>query len=154
MGRPIPQAAVNLVKQFEGCRLDAYPDVGTGAAPWTIGYGHTGLVNAGDSISSADAERLLGIDLAKAGASVESLLSVAVNDNEFSALVSFCFNLGSGNLRSSTLLRKLNGRDISGAADEFVKWDRAAGRVLAGLLARREAERTLFLTPDVGGVVA
>ncbi len=148
MRRPIPPQAIDLVKQFEGCRLNSYPDPATGDKPWTIGYGHTMGVEKGQMIDQQYAEKLLGIDLANVGAQIEGCVTVPLTDNQFSALCSFAFNLGIGNLRSSTLLRLLNESAYTEAADQFLRWNKAAGQVMDGLTRRREAERDLFLKTD------
>lgn len=140
---------VALIKAHEGLRLTAYTDpVGV----WTIGYGHTTAagppkVERGMKITDAGADAILRQDLAKFEGYVSSAVKVPLNQNEFDALVSFTFNLGPGNLRSSTLLKKLNAGDRAGAADEFLKWTKAGGKTLPGLVKRREAERALFRTP-------
>ena len=137
---------ISLIKQFEGCRLKAYPDPATGGAPWTIGYGHTGNdVRPGRLWTQVQADSALISDLAQCERSISRLVKVNLTQNQFDALVSFVFNVGSGNLQSSTLLRKLNSGDYKGAADEFLKWNKAAGKVMNGLVARRAAERELFL---------
>ncbi|HCO3755892.1 TPA: lysozyme [Escherichia coli] len=137
---------ISLIKQFEGCRLKAYPDPATGGAPWTIGYGHTGNdVRPGMLWTQVQADSALISDLAQCERSISRLVKVNLTQNQFDALVSFVFNVGSGNLQSSTLLRKLNSGDYKGAADEFLKWNKAAGKVMNGLVARRAAERELFL---------
>lgn len=141
---------IALIKAHEGLRLTAYTDpVGV----WTIGYGHTTAagppkVERGMKITEAGADAILRQDLAKFERYVLDAVKVPLNQNEFDALVSFTFNLGPGNLRSSTLLRKLNAGDRAGAADEFLKWTRAGGKTLPGLVKRREAERALFRAPD------
>ena len=141
---------VALIKAHEGLRLTAYTDpVGV----WTIGYGHTTAagppkVERGMKITDAGADAILRQDLAKFEGYVSSAVKVPLNQNEFDALVSFTFNLGPGNLRSSTLLKKLNAGDRAGAADEFLKWTKAGGKTLPGLVKRREAERSLFRAPD------
>jgi GH24 family phage-related lysozyme (muramidase) len=84
---------------------------------------------------------------------VLGLVKVPLNSNQFSALVSFSFNVGTGNLQTSTLLKKLNALDYTGAADEFLKWAKAKGQELPGLVRRRKAERDLFLKSDAGGAV-
>ena len=142
---------IALIKAHEGLRLQAYQDpVGV----WTIGYGHTTAagppkVERGMKITDAGADAILRQDLAKFEGYVSSAVKVPLNQNEFDALVSFTFNLGPGNLRSSTLLKKLNAGDRAGAADEFLKWTKAGGKTLPGLVKRREAERALFLAPMV-----
>ena len=139
---------LQLVKHFEGLFLTAYQ---CPAGIWTIVYGHTGLkhndgtVKKGRKITSEQAEMLLGFDLnTKYGPAVQKMLTVPVQQHEMDALVSFHFNTGS--LGKSTLLKKLNAGDRSGAAEEFLRWTRAAGKVLPGLLRRRRAERHMFLT--------
>lgn len=145
--RAIPKAAYDMVREFEGLRLVAYPDPGTRGAPYTVGYGHTAGVFKDTHIGVDMAVKLLKLDLEEAGRYVEKLVTVELNNNEFSALISFVFNLGYRNLQNSTLLRKLNEGDRLGAAEEFLKWNKAAKRVMQGLTRRRESERSLFLTP-------
>ncbi|OBU85885.1 lysozyme [Chromobacterium subtsugae] len=136
---------IALIQQFEGLRLQAYQDV---VGVWTIGYGHTGPdVRAGLTITQAQATQLLAADLARFEAGVGRLVSVPLNGNQFSALVSFTYNLGLGSLQSSTLLRLLNTGDYAGAAGQFPRWDRAGGQQLPGLLKRRLAEQALFQEP-------
>jgi lysozyme len=161
----INQAGLDLIKSFEGIpdgdpatvRIDPYLDpVGI----WTIGWGHAISVDGRflrgkdnrkavkdlypGGITLEQAERLLRGDLLDTCRDVASLVKVPVSDNQFAALVSFCFNLGQGNLARSTLLKKLNAKDYAGAAAEFGKWNKASGKVLAGLTRRREAEAELF----------
>lgn len=149
-GRRINAAGLEIVKHFEGVRLKAYQD---SVGVWTIGYGHTSSAGApnvtpGLTITQAEAESILKKDLGIFEKGVTDALRVSVNDNQFSSLVSFSFNVGLGNLRSSTLLRKLNGGDTSGAANEFTRWTYAGGQQLPGLVRRRNAERALFLSQD------
>ncbi|WP_228015419.1 lysozyme [Leptolyngbya ectocarpi] len=143
--RQTNSSGVNLIKSFEGLRLKAYQDA---VGVWTIGYGTTRGVKPGQEISQAQAEALLKTDLARFERDVSQAVRVPINDNQFAAIVSFTYNVGSGAMRSSTLLRKLNRRDIYGAANEFPRWNRAGGRILAGLTRRRNAERALFLGQD------
>ncbi|QEL55978.1 lysozyme [Chromobacterium paludis] len=136
---------INLIKQFEGLKLTAYQD---SVGVWTIGYGHTGTdVQPGQTISSDQAEQLLRQDLVRFEQGVGKLVKTPINQNQFDALVSFSYNLGLGNLQSSTLLRLLNQGDYQGAAGQFPLWDKAGGKVLPGLQKRRQAEQALFLTP-------
>lgn len=139
------QKGIDLIKTFEGCRLAAYPDPGSGGEPWTIGYGHTGGVQPGDTCTQEQADNWLAADLQKFEKCVSMYVDVAVTQEQFDALVSFAYNLGCGTLRNSTLIRKLNTGDDVGAAEEFSKWTHASGNVLNGLVARREAERQLFM---------
>lgn len=135
---------LEIIRHFEGLRLSAYP---CSAHVWTIGYGHTAGVSPGDSISAEAAERLLRQDITEAEKTVSRYVSVPLSQNQFDALVSFVFNLGAGNFRTSTLLKKLNAGDTAGASEEFLRWINAAGRPLPGLIRRREAEKALFNNP-------
>lgn len=137
---------VDLVAQFEGCRLKAYPDPATGGEPITIGYGHTqpGL-KLGVVWTQAQADAALEADLARFARGVWNAIGEKeTTQNRFDALVSFAFNVGLGNLLSSTLLRKHVAGDYAGAADQFIRWNKAAGKVLNGLTRRREAEAKLY----------
>jgi GH24 family phage-related lysozyme (muramidase) len=140
----INQAGLDLIKSFEGLRCNAYK---CPAGVWTIGYGHTLNVVRGQIIDVITAEQLLKQDLQQFERAVDKLITVPLTDNQFSALVSFAFNCGEGALSTSTLRRKLNGGDYLGAALEFLKWTRANGKVLPGLVRRRNAEKQLFLKP-------
>ncbi|HUG61202.1 MAG TPA: lysozyme [Methylomirabilota bacterium] len=138
---------LKLIKHFEGLRLVAYRDpVGI----WTIGHGHTGAdVTPGRRITAAEAEALLRRDLADADGAVRDLVTTPLTADQAAALISFAFNVGRGNLAASTLLRKLNGGDVSGAANEFGRWIHGTIRgkktPLPGLVRRRGQERALFL---------
>lgn len=145
------QAGLDLIKNYEGWRSKAYPDPATGGEPITIGYGHTSAagtpkVTLGMKITPAEGEAILLKDLQGTIGQVTKLVKVPLNDNQFSALVSFAFNVGAGNLQSSTLLRLVNAGEFGKAASEFQRWNRGAGKVMAGLTARRAAEQRLFLT--------
>ncbi|MGF2439217.1 lysozyme [Enterobacter ludwigii] len=139
---------ISLIKQFEGCKLTAYQD---SVGVWTIGYGWTQPVDgkpirAGMTIKQETAERLLKTGLVSYEGDVSRLVKVGLTQEQFDALVSFTYNLGARSLSTSTLLRKLNAGDYAGAADEFLRWNKAGGKVLNGLTRRREAERALFLS--------
>lgn len=138
----INQEGLNLIKDFEGCRLKAYL---CPAGVWTIGYGHTQGVKPDMVITQLDADRFLLQDLKRFEEAVSSLVKVPITPNQFSALVSFAYNVGTGALYDSTLLRKLNNKDYKGAANEFLRWNKAGGKVLPGLTKRRIAERDLFI---------
>lgn len=138
------QRGVDLIKHWEGLELEAYKPIPED--PWTIGYGHTKGVQKNDVITEAQAEQFLREDLVVYEKCVASHCEVLLNQNEFDALVSFAFNLGCGNLKKSTLLKLLNAGNRDAAAEQFPRWNRAAGEVLAGLTKRRMAERSLFLT--------
>jgi lysozyme len=131
-----------LIKSFEKCRLEAYQDEG---GVWTIGWGHT-PASPGQTCTQAQADAWFLIDVAWAVGIVNALIRVPLTQNEFDALVSFVFNVGAGNFRSSTLRRKLNDGDYAGAAEQFLVWDHVDGAVSDGLKVRREAERALFLS--------
>jgi len=146
--RTIPKQAFDIVKEFEGLSLVAYPDPGTGGKPYTVGYGHTTGVFKDTHIDSDFALKLLRIDLENAAAPILEKVKVPLNDNQFSALLSFVFNVGAGNFSGSTLLKKLNEGLYEEAASEFLKWNKAAKKVLPGLTRRRAAERELFLKPS------
>ena len=142
----INQAGLDLIKSCEGLRLEAYPDPASGGEPFTIGYGHTGPdVIKGLTIDEEQALVLLQQDLMKFEQGVSSLVIVDINQNQFSALVCFSYNVGLENLKSSLLLRCINTLHRDDAANEFLKWNKAAGKVLPGLTARREKERQLFI---------
>ncbi|MCL5634803.1 lysozyme [Enterobacter vonholyi] len=139
---------IALLKEFEGCKLTAYQD---SVGVWTIGYGWTQPVDgkpirAGMTIKQETAERLLKTGLVSYESDVSRLVKVGLTQGQFDALVSFTYNLGARSLSTSTLLRKLNAEDYAGAADEFLRWNKAGGKVLNGLTRRREAERALFLS--------
>lgn len=140
---------IQLIKSFEGCLLNAYL---CPAKVWTIGYGSTQYldgkpVKPGDKITQQQAEELL-IDTVNIFAEgVEKLIKVELNDNQFSALVSFAFNLGIGNLQKSALLKKVNENPNNHMIrTEFAKWNRAGGKVLNGLTRRRNAESQLYFS--------
>ncbi len=135
--------AIDLIKRFEGFRPSVY--LCPAGLP-TVGYGH--VVRRGevfDTLTEDNGEELLRRDLAIAKRAVLRLTRVPLEDGQYGALVSFTFNVGSGNYQSSTLRMKLNRGDYLGAAGEFWKWRRARGRALPGLVKRRAAEKALFM---------
>lgn len=135
------KSGLQLTENFEGCKLVAYPDqVGV----WTIGYGHTRGVYPGMTCTQAQAEQWLLEDVAFCVNDVNTHVTVALTQGEFDALVDFCFNLGCQSLNGSTLLHLLNAGNYDGAAQEFEKWDHAGGKIVAGLLRRRLAEKQEF----------
>jgi len=140
-----------LIKHSEGFRGNAYPDPATGGKPYTIGNGTTvypsGMpVKLGDKVTEQQADSYLRNDLKKFEAAVSNAVKVNLTQGQFDALVSFTYNVGPANMSSSTLIKKLNAGDSVGAADEFLRWNKAAGKVMAGLTTRRSAERALFLS--------
>ncbi len=142
------KASIDLIKSYEGLNLTAY--LCPANVP-TIGYGTTkGLTRADvgrKTVTEAEATRLLLEDVARFEKAVDKLVKVKLTDNQRGALVSFTYNLGEGNFGSSTLLRNVNAGDFKAAKSEFAKWDKAGGKVLAGLTRRRTAEAALFSTP-------
>ena len=141
----ISDKGIALIKEFEGLRLEAYPDPATGGEPWTIGYGHTGGVKEGDVITEEQAEEFLRQDLKKFEDAVNSMVHYDITQGQFDALVSFAYNLGPGNLRNSTLLKIINSGSPDAAAIQFLRWDKANGKQMAGLTRRRNAEMELYL---------
>lgn len=144
-------ATKKLVCEFEGCILTAYPDPGTKGEPWTIGYGHTSaagepVVTRGMKITSERAWQILRQDLEKVERQVEYLIEVPVTQEQFDVLVDFTFNVGPTNLGRSTLLRKLNAGDYDAVPGELIKWNKAAGAVLPGLVRRRAAEADWWMS--------
>ena len=138
-----PSLAEEFVSGWEGLELTAYP---CSAGGWTIGSGHTKGVKKGDTCTEEQAKKWLIEDLADTQSRLARYINVPVTQNEFIALVSLAFNVGVGNLSRSKLLRKLNSGDREGAAEEFLDFDLANGKRLAGLTRRRKAEHDLFLT--------
>ena len=152
----INKEGLELIKSFEGCRLVAYDDlqpnktithISQVKGTLTIGYGHIADVTVGQVISQAQAENMLKSDMAKYEKYVTDNVKITLNENQFSALVSFCYNCGVGNLR--TLVRNRTAEQI---AEAIPLYNKAKGQVLKGLVRRREAERKLFLKPVKGGV--
>ena len=141
----ISQAGLDLIKRFEGCKLEAYRDA---VGIWTIGYGHTGPnVHDGLKITQAQADAILAQDVSRFASGVAANVNVALTQSEFDALVSFAFNVGLGAFRSSTLLKLLNDNaDRTVVASQFLRWNKAGSKVLDGLTKRRNAEKALFLS--------
>lgn len=142
-GLTYSKQGLQLTEDFEGLELTAYQDQG---GVWTIGYGHTGHdVYKGLTTTQEIAEQLLLHDVSTAELAVKRFVKVALEQHEYDAIVDFTFNLGAGRLAASTLLKKLNVGDKIGAALEFNKWDRVAGKVSKGLARRRMSEDELFV---------
>lgn len=142
-----------LIQQFEGCakkgpdgNFTAYPDPGTGGDPWTIGWGSTGAdIRKGLVWTQKQCDDRFAEHLAQFGANVAKALgSAPTKQNQFDAMVSFAYNVGVANLSASTLLKKHKAGDYKGAAAEFAKWVKAAGKTLPGLVRRRAAEAKLY----------
>jgi lysozyme len=141
----IGTTGTDLIKSFEQCRLTAYKP--TPNDVWTIGWGHTRGVQEGDTCSQAQADAWLAMDLAEHEDNISKLVTVPLSQNQFDALVSFDYNCGDGNFRSSTLLKCLNARKYALCASEIMKWNKQGGVILGGLVRRRRAEAQLFDTP-------
>jgi lysozyme len=145
MRHPVNQAAIDLLKGVEGLRLSAYQD---SIGVFTIGYGHIGEdVHPGLQISEAQAEAFLRQDLEQFEAGVSDALNknVSTTDNQYSAMVLLAFNIGLSNFVNSKVLREHNAGNHQAAADAFLMWDKAGGRVFDGLSRRRQSERDLYL---------
>jgi GH24 family phage-related lysozyme (muramidase) len=147
------QACTKLIQQFEGCAKKqpngsfmAYPDPGSGGDPWTIGWGSTGPdIKKGVVWTQKQCDDRFASHLDEFAQKVSKLLgSTPTTQSQFDAMVSFAYNVGVGNLSASTLLKKHKAGDQKGAAAEFAKWNKAAGKVLAGLTKRRAAEAALY----------
>ena len=140
----ISEKGIKLIKNFEGCRLEAYK---CPAGIWTVGYGHTGsTVHQGLKISQSEADSLLKTDLIIHCNNVSKLVKVPLNQNQFDALVSLEYNIGYGNFSRSTLLKLLNTKNYEGAVEQFAVWRLGGGKILPGLVRRRKAEKDLFLS--------
>lgn len=135
---------IDLIKSFEGLSLQVYHDV---VGLLTVGYGHRTNLAWGESISQETADQLLEQDLKHFSDGVTKLLKVELNENQFSALVSFAYNLGIGSLEHSTLLKMCNQNKLTECQNQFGKWCHAGGHVVPGLVRRRNAERDLFSLP-------
>ena len=135
---------MKLVKEFEGLRLTAYQD---SVGVWTIGYGHTGPeVKRGLTITQAQADKYLQTDLNKFANCVNTYITARLNPNQVGALISWSYNVGCGNLQSSTLRRRMNAGEAPNtvASQELPKWVKAGGQTLPGLVRRRNAEVAFF----------
>ena len=139
-------AGIDQICEFEGLRLNAYDD---GVGVWTIGFGTTiypnGIkVKKGDTCTEAQAKAYMAHDLKKFESAVNSAVTVPINQNQFDALVSLVYNIGTSGFKNSTLVKKLNAGDIRGAAAQFDVWNKGGGKVMQGLANRRAVERKLF----------
>ncbi len=147
MSKSISKTGVDLISSFEGIRLDAYDD---GVGVWTIGIGTTIYPNGvkvkkGDKCTLEQAKSYFAHDLKSFEKTINDSVKVPLSQNQFDALVSLTYNIGQTAFSNSTLLKKLNAKDYQGAADQFLRWNKGGGKVMKGLVRRREAERALFL---------
>jgi len=132
---------IDMIKRFEGLRLEAYKDVG---GVLTIGYGHTDLsIKETDKITQARADIFLQKDINNAERIVSKYIKSDINENQFSALVCFVFNIGEGNFRDSTMCKRINASDPK-ASEEFLRWVKVKGQQVQGLVYRRIAEKALY----------
>lgn len=143
----VPKSALDLIKQFEGCKLTAYPDPGSGGDPWTIGYGSTGPgIKRGVTWTQAQADARLEGDVRYFADGVRGLLAGApTTDNQLGAMTSLAYNIGISAFANSTLLKRHRAGDHAGAAQQFLQWVNAGGKRMQGLVNRREAERRVYL---------
>jgi lysozyme len=144
----IASRGLALIKQFEGLRLAAYRD---SVGVWTIGYGHTAAAGdpkprAGMRITKGEADAILARDLGRYETAVLAAITRPATQDQFDAMVSLCFNIGPGNFTKSSVVRAFNLGEDRRAAQAFLAWNKAGGKVLAGLARRRQAEKRLFLS--------
>lgn len=145
----INDKGIALIKSFEGCKLKAYQD---SVGIWTVGYGATfyqdgSKIKSGDTLTQQQADELLSYHVDLFAEKVKPLIKGELSDNQFSALVSFAFNLGAGALSKSTLLKKVNANpEDESIRAEFAKWDKAGGKQLRGLTRRRKAEADIYFS--------
>lgn len=133
---------ISLIKQWEGCRLESYADVG---GVITVGWGTTGPgLQEGLIISQNTADAMLTGHIREIGLSLTDLVGNSLSQNQFDACTCFVYNIGFPAFKSSTILKLLKSKDFKNAALEFLKWDHVHGVVVPGLLARRQAEKDLF----------
>jgi lysozyme len=146
---------IALIKHFESCSLKAYPDPATNGPPITICWGHTGPeVKLGQTLTYPECEALLALDLRRFEAGVDAMLTRDVTPNQFDSLVSLAFNIGLGNLKGSTLMKRMNAGEDEAAKLQFLVWNRAVGKVMKGLQRRRKAESLVFAGFDADVAIA
>ena len=145
----ISQEGISLIKKFEGCELEAYQ---CAAGVWTIGYGSTKDVKEGDTLTQKEADNLLLHEMQEYEGYIKELIKVPLKQNQFDALVSWVFNLGPANLKASTMLKFLNAGDYHLISSQIKRWNKASGKVLEGLIRRREAEALMFEDKDWSAV--
>lgn len=138
------QAGLDAIKKHEGLRLTAYPDPASGGDPWTIGYGRAHGVQPGQTITREQAEQFLREDLAWVEACIAKEVTAPLSQSQYDALCSLIYNIGAPAFTTSTLLKRLNSKDYAGAAEQFERWNKAAGQVNRGLTNRRAAEKAMF----------
>lgn len=138
------QNAVDLIKQFESCRLQAYEDVG---GVWTVGWGTTGPgIHEGTTVSQGVADAMLKSDVAQVSDALSRMIGISCNQNQFDSCVSLAYNIGITAFKNSTLLKLLLKGEKEAAGQEFLRWDKVKGQPNAGLASRRAKELALFLS--------
>ncbi|EJN4070720.1 lysozyme [Salmonella enterica] len=142
----ISSQGLDLIKEFEGLKLNAYRDSG---GIWTVGYGYTGIVNGrkinSETVLTEDrATYYLIKELDSISVNINKLITVKLNQHQYDAIMSFVYNIGINNFKHSTLLYYININEWSLAANEFIKWDKCKGKKIHGLMLRRIKEKRLF----------
>ena len=137
----ISEEGLSLIKKFEGCELKAYR---CSANVLTIGYGHTKGVEEDQEITQEEAEEMLASELGEYEGYINDMVKCDLEQHQFDALVAWVYNLGPTNLGSSTMLKRLNANDLDDVPAQIRRWNKAGGKVLAGLTRRREAESLMF----------
>ena len=141
----ISEDGLELIKKFEGCETTAYQD---SVGVWTIGFGHTKGVEEGQTCSIEDAESMLADEMDEYEGYINNMVKVELQQHEFDALVAWVYNLGPTNLGESTMLKVLNGGQFDRVPEEMNRWTRAGGKILEGLVRRRQAESLMFQNLD------
>ena len=137
----ISQEGLSLIKKFEGCELEAYK---CAAGVWTIGYGSTKGVKEGDTLTEEETDNLLLHEMDEYEGYVLEAVEMPLSQHQFDAIVSWTFNLGPSNLKASTMLKVLNKGEYEDVPAQIKRWNKAGGKILEGLIRRREAEALLF----------
>ena len=141
----ISEDGLELINKFEGCETTAYQD---SVGVWTIGFGHTKGVEEGQTCSIEDAESMLADEMDEYEGYINNMVKVDLQQHEFDALVAWVYNLGPTNLGESTMLKVLNGGQFDRVPEEMNRWTRAGGKILEGLVRRRQAESLMFQDLD------
>lgn len=137
--------ALDLIREWEGCRLEAYPDPGTGGDPWTVGWGSTGPgIGPGTVWTQEQADAALAEHVGQVADAVAGIVRVPLRPEQAAALISWVYNIGAGAARRSTLVRRLNAGDYDAVPAQLARWNRAGGRVMRGLTNRRAAEAEMW----------
>jgi len=141
----ISEKGLQLLKHYEGCELNAYR---CSADVLTIGYGHTKGVTEDMVITQEEADQMLQDEMPEYESYINDMVTVDLNQDQFDAMVCWVYNLGSGNLASSTLLKVLNEGDYEAVPEQMKRWNKAGGKVLNGLIKRRDSEAKLFCSEE------